>query len=80
MRVFFLKIAFLCITCAMFLAFAQALERPAYGYVDPGSGLLLLQSAGSAVMAALFVCRRKIARLLRLSSSSEDSTSERNDK
>lgn len=53
------------------------------GYVDPGAGLLILQSLGSVVVGFLFVMRRKLARLLHLgkpevaadSSVSEDAAS-----
>lgn len=35
-------------------------ERPAYAYADPGSGLLAIQAAGSALVAAGWYLRRKI--------------------
>ncbi len=35
-------------------------ERPAYGYADPGTGLLAIQAAGSALVAAGWYLRRKI--------------------
>jgi hypothetical protein len=35
-------------------------ERPAYGYVDPGSGLLAIQAVGSALVAAGWYLRRRI--------------------
>ena len=35
-------------------------ERPAYAYADPGTGLLALQAAGSALIAAGWYLRRKI--------------------
>lgn len=35
-------------------------ERPAYAYADPGTGLLALQAAGSALVAAGWYLRRKI--------------------
>jgi hypothetical protein len=37
-----------------------ACERPAYAYVDPGSGLFLLQGIGSALLGVLYVIRRKL--------------------
>ncbi len=52
-------------TCALVFAFLLAVQRPAYAYVDPGSGLLILQSVGSAVTGALLVFRRRIGKLLR---------------
>jgi hypothetical protein len=45
------------------LVFVGALllfERPAYAYADPGSGLLAIQAAGSALMATGWYLRRKI--------------------
>ena len=50
-------------SCALILAFAWASERQAYAYGDPGSGLLILQGIGSAVMGVLFVCRRRLGKL-----------------
>lgn len=35
-------------------------ERPAYGYTDPGTGLLAIQAVGSAVVAVGWYLRRKI--------------------
>jgi hypothetical protein len=41
-----------------------ATERRAMAYVDPGSGLLALQSIGSMLAAAAFFMRRRIMGLL----------------
>lgn len=41
-----------------------ALAKPAYGYVDPGSGLLAVQVGGSMLAGALFILRSKIRKLL----------------
>ncbi len=35
-------------------------ERPAYGYTDPGTGLLAVQAVGSALVATGWYLRRKI--------------------
>jgi hypothetical protein len=35
-------------------------ERPAYAYADPGTGLLAIQAAGSALVATGWYLRRKI--------------------
>jgi hypothetical protein len=40
-------------------------ERPAYGYTDPGTGLLAIQAVGSALIAAGWYLRRKISSLFR---------------
>ena len=42
-----------------------ASERPAYGYADPGTGLLAVQAAGSALVATGWYLRRKIYSLFR---------------
>jgi hypothetical protein len=35
-------------------------EQPAYAYTDPGTGLLAIQAAGSAMVAVGWYLRRKI--------------------
>jgi O-antigen/teichoic acid export membrane protein len=35
-------------------------EQPAYGYTDPGTGLLAVQAMGSALVAAGWYLRKKI--------------------
>jgi len=48
---------------SLFLIFLGALllfERPAYAYTDPGTGLLAIQAAGSALVATGWYLRRKI--------------------
>lgn len=56
---------FLSLTLAIFccLCMAVALERRAYAYVDPGSGLLALQSIAAGLAAAGYYMRRRIAAL-----------------
>ena len=56
MRKLILAIPFLIIFVgAMLLS-----QRPAYAYADPGTGLLAIQAAGSALIAAGWYMRRKI--------------------
>lgn len=38
-------------------------ERAAYGYTDPGTGLLAVQAAGSALIATGWYLRRKLYNL-----------------
>ena len=38
-------------------------ERPAYAYIDPGSGLFLLQSIGAACLGVIYVVKRKVKAL-----------------
>ena len=42
------------------LGAAMLFERPAYAYADPGTGLLAVQAAGSALVATGWYLRRKI--------------------
>lgn len=44
---------------------ALVFERPAYAYADPGTGLLAVQAAGSALVATGWYLRRKIYSLFR---------------
>jgi hypothetical protein len=44
----------------MLLGATCLFERPAYAYVDPGSGLLAVQAVGSAIVATGWYLRRKI--------------------
>jgi len=41
-----------------------AFERPARAYVDPGSGFVLLQVAGSMFAGAVYYTRHRLKRLL----------------
>ena len=49
--------------CCFFLMLGT--ERRALAYVDPGSGLLALQSIGSMLVAAGFFLRRRAMKLFR---------------
>ena len=57
-----------CCLCLML-----ATERRAMAYVDPGSGLLALQSIGSILAAVGFFLRRHIKRLFSMEQSSSGS-------
>ena len=50
----------LCLTLFCCFCLMLATERRAMAYVDPGSGLLALQSLGSMLAAAAFFMRRRI--------------------
>ena len=43
--------------------FAMMLERSAFAYADPGSGLMALQIIGATLSAVAIYLRHKIARL-----------------
>jgi hypothetical protein len=49
----------------LLLGIALLLERPAYAYADPGTGLLAIQAVGSALVAGGWYLRKKIAALFR---------------
>lgn len=53
----------------MLLGAVLLFERPAYAYADPGTGLLAVQAAGSALVAAGWYLRRKIYALFHRGSS-----------
>ena len=68
------------VTLMLFAALSISLERQAYAYVDPGSGLLVFQGISAAVTGTLFYFRRRIKNLLlklqgpKVESSSADRT------
>ena len=45
------------------LGLVLVFEQPAYAYADPGTGLLAVQAAGSALVATGWYLRRKIVAL-----------------
>lgn len=58
-----LRILYSFVTAAMFFCLSLAFEHKAYAYVDPGSGLLMLQAAGTILTGVLFTLRRRIKSL-----------------
>lgn len=67
------KLMYFAITVGLFLSLGLALERPAYAYVDPGSGLLVYQSLGAAFTGTLYYFRRRLKALfLRNPAGSDD--------
>lgn len=54
------RVTYFLLSCGMVLCVLVACERQAYAYVDPGSGLFLLQGIGTAFMGVLYVVRRKL--------------------
>lgn len=57
------RLASVTLTVFCCLCLMLATERRAMAYIDPGSGLLALQSLGSMLAAAGFFLRRRIMRL-----------------
>ena len=58
-----IRVKFYLVTLLCIVALNFAVERPAYAYIDPGSGLLLIQNVGAVVTAVLFFFRRRIKAL-----------------
>lgn len=58
-----LKLAYYVVTVAMIFSLSISFERRAYAYIDPGSGLLMLQAAGTVLTGVLFTLRRRIKSL-----------------
>lgn len=71
-----LKLSYVFVTLAMLFCLSLSVERKAYGYVDPGSGLLILQGIGTVLTGVLFTLRRRIKALFIRSKPVEAGTSE----
>lgn len=54
------RVGYFLLTCGLVLCVLIAGERQAYAYVDPGSGLYLLQGIGTAFVGVMYVLRRKL--------------------
>lgn len=67
------KLTYFLLTCGLVWCFLVACERPAYAYVDPGSGLFLLQGISSAFLGVIYVVRRKL-KLLKKSKATVEET------
>ncbi len=69
----------LCVFSLFLIVLGAALlfERPAYAYADPGSGLLAIQAAGSALIATGWYLRRRIYWWLHRSAQKSDTESMR---
>lgn len=53
------------VTCAFLVAIGLSLEHRAYAYVDPGSGLFIVQSIGTALAGVLYYFRRRLGSIIR---------------
>ena len=58
-----IKIKYAVVTLLLFLAIPLAFEQRAYAYVDPGSGLLIMQGLGAVFSGAMFYFRRRLRNL-----------------
>jgi hypothetical protein len=54
-----------CLTGVQVLALLFALAKPAYAYVDPGSGLFALQVISTTFAGMIFILRRRLQTILR---------------
>jgi hypothetical protein len=53
----------LCVVFWLFVAVSST-SRPAYAYVDPGTGLFLLQMVGSTFAGMMFLLRKRVRQFL----------------
>jgi hypothetical protein len=51
------------LTVLQWLFVIVAVQRPAYGYVDPGSGMLVVQFIGSILGGGIFFLRKRLKQL-----------------
>jgi hypothetical protein len=58
-----LRSGILLLTILQIFGLMAAFERPAHAYVDPGSGFVFLQVAGSMFAGAMFYLRHRVRRL-----------------
>jgi len=59
-----LRLQYLAVTGAFIFFLALAFERPAYGYTDPGSALLVFQSLSAVITGSLFYFRKRLRKLI----------------
>ena len=59
-----LRLQYLAVTGALIFFIALTFERPAYGYTDPGSALLLFQSLSAVIAGSLFYFRKRLRKLI----------------
>jgi hypothetical protein len=60
------RIYHLALTVCLVFAVACAFERPAYGYVDPGSGILACQAISAMFAGVIYYFRRRVMSVMRL--------------
>ncbi|UWZ86000.1 hypothetical protein [Occallatibacter riparius] len=59
----FKRVAYCGAVATWIFAILCVIERPAYAYVDPGSGLFFLQVIGSTFVGFGYLARKRIAQL-----------------
>ena len=58
-----LRFSLLLLSALQIAALLVAFERPARAYVDPGSGFVFLQVAGSMCAGAIYYLRHRVKRI-----------------
>ena len=66
-----LRFTYLLVTCGLIACVWVATEGHAYAYVDPGTGLYLLQGMSSVFAGVLFYFRKRLKGILRRSRPAE---------
>ena len=61
------------LTLCLILALLCVFERPAYAYIDPGSGILACQAISAFFAGAIYFFRQRLKRLFRSSRDSNHS-------
>jgi hypothetical protein len=61
-----IRLIYVVLTISQCLLFLAAFEKPAYGYIDPGSGILLVQVLSSALGGVIFFLRKRLRHYLQL--------------
>lgn len=59
-----LRLQYLTVMGALIFFLALTLERPAYGYTDPGSAILVFQSLSAVITGSLFYFRKRLKKLI----------------
>ena len=59
-----MKVLHFVVLSGLFFFLFLSFERPAMAYIDPGSGLFLMQGFSSMCVGALFFARRRLKRLV----------------
>ena len=71
-----MKLVFSIFTLTLFLS--TLLERPAYAYLDPGTGSLILQSLIGAIAGVLFFGRHYLMKLMSILKFRNNKSQEKN--
>ncbi len=67
------QLLYVTLIAAQFLFLLAATQRPAYGYVDPGSGILVVQFVSSILGGGIFILRKRLRQFFHLGKETEPS-------